>query len=160
MNSLAGFLATSYSRATALLKLLENPLLLFIRVYWGWQFAEAGWGKLMHPDNVVGFFASMNFPVPHFTVFFVGLVEFVGGILFALGIGSRLVSLLLFITMTVAFWAADRDALLSIFTNPDKFIAAAPYTFWFAALLILVIGPGGWALDRFLARFWPDTKKA
>jgi putative oxidoreductase len=160
MNGLARFLATGYSRATALLKLFENPLLLFIRVYWGWQFAQAGWGKLMHLDHVVGFFTSLNIPAPHFTALLVGLVEFVGGIFFALGVGSRLTSLLLFITMTVAYLTADRDAFFSLIRDPDKFIAAAPYTFWFAALLILVIGPGGWALDRFLARFWPSAKKA
>lgn len=159
MSSMMRFFASSYYKAIGLLKYLENPLLLFIRVYWGWQFAQAGWGKLMHVDRAAGFFASLNLPAPHFTAEFVGLVEFVGGILFALGVGSRLTAFLLFCTMNVALWTADREALLSIFTDPDKFTAAAPYTFWFASLLILILGPGKWALDTWLKRFWPDAKK-
>ena len=114
----------------------------------------------MHLDRVAGFFESLNLPAPHFTALFVGLVEFFGGILFALGVGSRLTSLLLFCTMTVALWSADRDALLSIFSDPDKFTAAAPYNLWFAAILILVLGPGKWALDTWLKRLWPDAKKS
>ena len=106
MNSMMRFFASSYGRVTVWLKYLENPLLLFIRVYWGWQFAQSGWGKLMHLDRVAGFFESLNLPAPHFTALFVGLVEFFGGILFALGVGSRLTSLLLFCTMTVALWSA------------------------------------------------------
>ena len=43
MNSMMRFFASSYGRVTVWLKYLENPLLLFIRVYWGWQFAQSGW---------------------------------------------------------------------------------------------------------------------
>jgi putative oxidoreductase len=160
MNSLLQFFASSYRRVTVWLHLLENPLLLFIRAYWGWQFAEAGWGKLTHLDHATSFFESLNLPAPHLTALFVGLVEFGGGILFALGIGSRLVSFLLFCTMTVAYLTADHDAFFSIFSDPDKFTAAAPYNLWFAAILILVIGPGKWAVDTLLERFWPGAKKA
>jgi putative oxidoreductase len=58
--------------------------------------------------------------------------------------------------MTVAFFAGDREAVLSIFTDPDKFYAAAPYTFLFASLLVLIFGPGRFSLDWLLAkRFGP-----
>jgi putative oxidoreductase len=43
--------------------------------------------------------------------------------------------------MVVAFLTADGEALLSFFSNPGKFYGAAPYTFLFAALLILIFGP-------------------
>ena len=150
------FLANSYRRVIALLNLFANPLLLFIRVYFGWQIAQAGFGKLEHLDRAAGFFASISIPAPHFTALFVGLVEFLGGIFLALGVGSRITALFLFATMTVAYWTADRDAFLGVFTDPDKFTAAGPYTIWFAALLILILGPGKWALDTLLARFWPS----
>ena len=47
---------------------------------------------------------------------------------------------------------ADREALFSVFSDPDKFYAAAPYPFLFACLIILIFGPGKLALDELLAR--------
>jgi len=70
--------------------------------------------------------------------------------LFALGLGSRMISLVLFINMTVAYWTADREAFGHILNDPGKFYIADPYTFWFAALLILIFGPGFLAIDSFL----------
>ncbi len=131
---------------------LQSPLLLAIRLYWGYQFAQSGWGKLHRLQQVGEFFATLNLPAPHATATFVAVVEFAGGILLALGLGSRLVSLVLFVNMTVAFWTADREAFGQIFSNPDKFTAADPYTFWFAAMLILILGPGLFALDTLLRR--------
>ena len=49
--------------------------------------------------------------------------------------------------MLVAYIKADREALFSFFSDPGKFYAADPYTFLFAALLILIFGPGKISLD-------------
>lgn len=144
------FAAALHLRLSALLDRLRSPLLLAIRLFWGWQFAITGWGKLQHLDRVADFFASLGLPAPHATALFIGCLEFAGGIFLALGLGSRLVSAALFVNMTVAYWTADRDALLGIFTAPDKFYGADPFTFWFAALLVLVLGPGLFAIDTLL----------
>jgi putative oxidoreductase len=37
--------------------------------------------------------------------------------------------------MLVAYIAADREALFSIISDPDKFTGAAPYNFLIASLL-------------------------
>ena len=29
---------------------LQSPFLLAVRLYWGWQFAQTGWGKLASPE--------------------------------------------------------------------------------------------------------------
>jgi putative oxidoreductase len=50
---------------------------------------------------------------------------------------------------------ADREALFSIFSDPGKFYVADPYTFLFAALLILIFGPGKFSLDTLLLRRFP-----
>jgi putative oxidoreductase len=150
--------------ASRFLNHVESPLLLAIRLYWGWQLVQSGWGKLHNLDRVTDFFTSLGLPQPHFTATFVALVEFVGGILFALGLGGRAVSLVLFINMTVAYWVSDREAFVNIVSDPGKFYAADPYTFWFAALLVLVFGPGRWAVDTILGRFFgrgiDNTKSA
>ncbi len=152
MQTIVNFVRVAYSGACAFLNRLQSPLLLAIRLYWGWQFAQDGWGKLHHLDRVTQFFASLNLLMPAQTALFVSLVEFVGGILLAVGLGTRLVSLVLFINMTVAFWAAEKDAFLGVLSNPDKFQGADAYNYWFAALLILILGPGWFALDTLIAR--------
>jgi putative oxidoreductase len=143
-----------------LLNYLQSPLLLAIRLYWGWQLVQSGWGKLHNLARVTEFFTSLGLPQPHFTATFVSLVEFVGGILFALGVGSRLIPLVLFVNMTAAYWTADREAFGNILSDPGKFYAADPYTFWFASLVVLVFGPGKLALDSLLGRFFGDRNTA
>jgi putative oxidoreductase len=75
----------------------------------------------------------------------------VGGILLAMGLGSRVFAFLLAADMAVAYWAGDHDALLAFFSNPDKFAAAAPFTFLMASLIVLIFGPGKLALDTLVA---------
>jgi putative oxidoreductase len=77
-------------------------------------------------------------------------------VLLIAGLASRLTGLVLTGNMFVAYLTADREALLSFFSNPGKFYGADPYTFLFAAALILIFGPGWFALDTFIAhRFRP-----
>jgi putative oxidoreductase len=128
---------------------LESPFLLIVRLYWGWQMAQTGWGKLNDLGKVTGFFASLGIPAPAFTAYCISGLEFAGGILLAIGLGSRVIAFLLACDMAVAYWLADRAAVLSFFSDPDKFSAAAPFTFLIASLIVLIFGPGRWAVDRF-----------
>jgi putative oxidoreductase len=132
-----------------------SPFLLFVRLYWGWQLVQSGWGKLHNLDKVAEFFTSLNLPLPAQTALFIAGVEFFGGILLAIGLFSRLNALVLTVNMMMAYVMADREALFSIFSDPDKFTAAAPFTFLFASLLVLLLGPGKLALDSLLRRFAP-----
>ena len=150
MSTMVNVLRVGYGGACAALNRLQSLLLLAIRLYWGWQFAQDGWGKLHHLDRVGAYFAQLNLPAPHATAVFVAVIEFAGGILLAAGLATRLTSLVLFINMTVAFWTAEKIAFLSVISNPDKFQAADAYNYWFAALLILILGPGRIALDTLL----------
>ncbi len=154
MNTIVNTAAAAYGRFVSILNRLQCALLLTVRLYWGFQFAQDGYGKLTHLSRVAEFFASLNMPAPAATALFVALVEFVGGILFAVGLGTRLVSLVLFVNMTVAYLSVpdDRVNFSHIFSNPSDFYNATPYTYWFAALLILIFGPGRIALDTLLRR--------
>jgi uncharacterized membrane protein YphA (DoxX/SURF4 family) len=89
----------------------------------------------------------------------VALIEFADDILFALGIASRLVSLVLFVNMTMAYLCVpdDRINFTHILSNPSDFYGATPYTYWFAALLIMVLGPGLISVDTLIKR-WLDRK--
>ena len=142
-----------YGRFVWLANCARSPLLLAIRLYWGWQFAQDGWGKLHHLSRVTEYFTSLNLPAPGATALGVSIIELVGGILLAVGIGSRLISLILFVNMTVAFWTAEKEAFLGVLSSPDKFQAADAYNYWFAALLILILGPGLFAVDTLIGRW-------
>jgi putative oxidoreductase len=132
---------------------LQSPFLLFVRGYWGWQLAQSGWGKLHNLSNVTDFFTSLNLPFPAQTAFAISCLELFGGIFLAVGLLSRTTALVLTANMFMAYVTADREALLSIFSDPDKFSAAAPFTFLVASLIVLVFGPGKIALDTVLRSF-------
>ena len=133
---------------------LQSPFLLAIRLYWGWQFAQTRWGKLNQLAKITGFFASLGIPFPAFNAHFVSGLEFFGGLLLILGLASRLTGLLLAGNMLVAYWTADHEALVSIFSDPGKFYAADPYTFLFASLMVLIFGAGLLSADAFIAKLW------
>src|SRR5579862_5122663 len=131
---------------------LQSPFLLAVRLYWGWQFMQTGWGKLSDIGKVVGFFTDLGIPAPASNAYFVATLEFGGGLLLVLGLGSRLIAFPLVIDMLVAYITADREALFSIFSSPDKFTGAAPYTFLVASLIVLIFGPGSISVDTVLER--------
>lgn len=136
-----------YDFFVQVLSSLQSPFLAIVRVYWGWQIAQNGWGKLHNLANVTQFFASLGLPAPGPTATFVATFEFVGGILLAVGFLSRIAALGLVIDMTTAYIVADRAAFLSFFSDPNKFAAADPFVFFFVGLLILIFGPGKISID-------------
>ena len=141
-----------YGQFSVAASYLQSPMLLAVRLYWGWQFAQTGWGKLHSIAKITGFFTTLNIPFPAFNAHFVAGLEFLGGILLILGLGTRFVGLLLAANMLVAYWTADHEALTSVFSDPGKFYVADPYTFLFAALMVLIFGAGFLSLDALLMK--------
>jgi putative oxidoreductase len=133
---------------------LQSPFLLLLRLYWGWQLAQSGWGKLHHLSNVGEYFASLNLPMPAQMAVFIACVEFFGGIFLALGLASRVTGLVLTVNLTMAYVLGDRQALLSFFSDPDKFVAAAPFAFLLVALIVLIFGAGKISVDTAMAFFF------
>src|ERR1700733_6778867 len=141
-----------YDKFATAVSSLQSPFLLAVRWYWGWQISQNGWGKLHNLPHVVEFFASLGLPAPGATAVFVSTFEFLCGILLALGLLSRIAALGLVIDMFMAYWTADREALLAFFSDPGKFYTADPFIFFFVGLLVLIFGPGKFALDTLVDR--------
>ncbi|MFZ1204080.1 MAG: DoxX family protein [Candidatus Acidiferrales bacterium] len=158
MNNLLDLIRRLHAWFVQIVSYLQSPLLLVVRLYWGWQLAETGWGKLHNLAKVTDFFTSLGIPHPGPTAAFVAFVEFAGGILLAIGLFSRVTSLALAIDMLVAYITADREALFAFFSDPGKFYSADPYTFLAASLLILIFGPGFFALDTLIVRLAGKSK--
>jgi putative oxidoreductase len=136
-----------------LVSYLQSSFLLFVRLYWGWQLAQSGWGKLHHLPNVGEYFAALGLPMPSQMAIFIACVELFGGIFLALGLVSRMTGLVLTVNLTMAYVIGDREAMLSFFSDPDKFIAAAPFAFLIASLIVLIFGAGKISADTAIALF-------
>lgn len=155
MSQLLATLRSWHGRFFRFVDYLQHPFLLFVRLYWGVQLVQSGWGKLHHLDKVTDYFTTLSLPMPHQMAIFISCIEFFGGLFLALGLLSRVTSLVLTINLIMAYVIGDREALFSIFSDPDKFAAAAPYVFLVASLIVLVFGPGNFSLDGLANRmFW------
>jgi putative oxidoreductase len=152
MNTFAESVAGKYRLLVSWLNYLQSPFLLLLRVYFFWQLFLAGKGKLSNIGKVTEFFTSLHIPLPTLNAYFIGSLECFGSLLLIIGLGSRLLSLLIVISMTVAYLAGDFEAVSSIFSDPDKFVKADPFPFLITALIILIFGPGKFSLDAVIAR--------
>jgi putative oxidoreductase len=132
--------------------LLQSPLLLVIRLYWGLSFVQTGWGKLTHLEKTTAFFTDLGLPQPKLNAIAAGSTECLGGLLLALGLFARPAAMPLIFTMLVAYATADSEALHAVFHEPDKFVTAAPFLFLLAAVVVLAFGPGRLSLDALLSR--------
>ena len=161
MKTLFFTLQRWYARFFEAVDFLQSPFLLAVRLYWGWQLEQTGWGHLTHLPKVTEYFTSLNLPMPAQMAFFISCVEFFGSIFLVLGLLSRLTALVLTVNMIMAYVIGDSEALHSVFSDPDKFYAAAPYTFLIASLIILIFGPGKISVDALLKRFFapPEMKE-
>jgi len=147
-----GFFRRFYEILIAVGQRLQSPLLLALRLYWGWQFHVTGMGKLRHLDKTAEFFKTLHIPYPTFNAALAGGTEFIGGLLLLLGLGSRLVCLPLIFVTIIAYLTAEFDTVKNILTDPDKFVSAAPFLFMLAAMIIFAFGPGAFSLDRLIEK--------
>ena len=129
--------------------ILQSIFLLAIRSIWGWQFFQAGKGKLGNLSSVTEYFSSLHIPLPHLNAIVASTTECFGGMLLLLGLGGRLVSVPLTITMIVAYLTAERADIHGM----DDFVKATPFPFLFTVAVVLCFGPGKLSLDFLIQRF-------
>lgn len=133
----------------------QDVFLLFIRCYWGWQFFQSGFGKIKDMSGPIAYFAKLNIPMSEFAAYCDAGILLVGGPLLIVGFCARPVASALSLLMLGAYYFADTEALFSIFKDPDQFIAATPFSFLFAALIVWMFGAGRASVDgliMYLAR--------
>ena len=161
MSSIYHLIRRPYELFVVGANLLQSPLLLVLRLYFFWQLFLTGKGKLSNIGKVSEFFGSLGIPLPSLNAYFIGSLECFGGLLLIVGLASRPLSLLILVSMTVAYFTADFEALSSVFSDPDKFVKADPFPFLLAALIVLVFGPGELSIDAVLKRrFLPGASRA
>ncbi|MEU4741846.1 DoxX family protein [Actinosynnema sp. NPDC023658] len=76
-----------------------------------------------------------------------GLIEFVGGVLIVIGLGTRIAALISSGAMAYAYFTVHQPAGLLPIQNKGELAAVYAWVF----LLLAFIGPGAWALDNVIA---------
>ena len=93
--------------------------IVLVRVLVGWVFLSEGIQKFLYPAALgVGRFAKIGIPAPQVMAPFVGGVEIVFGALILLGLFTRLATIPLLITITVAILTTKVPFLSSTVSGP------------------------------------------
>jgi len=135
-------------RALGLAKKLDWLALLVARLTVGILFVSTGWGKVHNLAKVTDFFRELMIPFPAFNATLASWTELVCGALLVIGLASRLASLPLVVTMTVAILTAKRDEIHGL---PDLFVQVE-WTYLAILLVIAAIGPGAASADRLIVK--------
>ncbi len=123
----------------------QSAALLLLRLIVGAAFVLHGWGKIQHPFGWMPPQAPVH--IPGFFQFLAAISEFGGGIALILGLVTRLASLGLICTMTVAVYMhmiVRHDPFVSL-TGGMSYEPAMGYLG--VAILFLALGPGNFSLD-------------
>jgi putative oxidoreductase len=144
---------------------LQPAVLLALRLTWGWQLAESGYGHLTHYQQTVDAFRGWGVPMPEINVYISAFTEITGGVLLMLGLGARLFSIPLVFNFIVAYASASRDTFKELFQGMlqkgyDDFINDAAFPFLMLALIMIAFGPGKASIDYLLQRTVFAKRKA
>ena len=114
----------------------------------GWIFLQSGWGKLNNLPKVVGFFTELGIPAPQFQAPLAATAEFVCGGLILIGLFTRVATLPLIITMTVAILTAKKGDIHEL----SDLFGTAEYLYVVILLWLGAYGAGPISLDAVFAR--------
>src|SRR5262245_3978545 len=121
----------------------SGPLLSVLRIVSALLFMAHGTGKLFQFPPVEQFPTG---PEPMTMAWFAGVLEFVGGALLTLGLGTRIVAFILSGEMAVAYWMAHAPQAFYPIQNGGELAIM----FCFVFLYLAAAGGGPWSLDRAL----------
>src|SRR5258708_19690614 len=139
-----------------------QPAILLIRLMRGGVFFWEGILKFVYPNQGVGCFNKLGFPIHEFMGYFVAVTEIAGGLLLLFGLLTRVVALYFIAEMIVAILATKISLYLG--TSPLPMPPAPPkigpwavlheirsdYAQLLTSLFLLLAGAGSRSLDRLL----------
>ena len=147
-QALTGRVRDHIRRVLSLLHKLEWSGPLLMRLTLGLVFATTGWGKLHDLETVTGVFEKLHIPAAGAQAVFVSLVEFVGGLLLMVGLGTRIAAALLIGVMTVAILTAK----LADIHDVTDLAGTEEFVYLVAFVWLVVRGAGAASLDHLIVR--------
>ncbi len=136
---------------------VEQYAILLVRVSIGLFFAISGANKLFTAGGMKQIYETLvksKVPFPHQTAYFVSSVEFVGGLLVALGFLSSPASVALLIDMIVATLTNALSTMpkgLSLLNWFDDFLYLPEVLYVLFFIWLICSGPGKFSVDSWLA---------
>ncbi len=136
---------------------LEQYAILLVRVAIGLFFAISGGNKLFVPGGTKPVYDTLvkaGAPFPQLTAYFVAGVEFIAGMLLAIGFLSTPASVALLIDMTVAIITEAVSTLpknLSALSWLDDFLYLPEVLYVLFFIWLICAGPGKFSVDFWLA---------
>jgi putative oxidoreductase len=121
---------------------------LLMRLYFGYFWAETGWGKIHNLNAFAQRFVDWGVPYPHISAALSGYTEWIGGILLILGLFTRLVSIPLMFNMFVAVVKVKMREVTGI----DDFVEMDEALYMFILFWLMMAGPGRASLDHLIRR--------
>lgn len=123
---------------------LRSPALLLLRCGLALVFIYHGYPKLF--GNTATFVRAFgDIGIPAYFVYIVGVVETFGGLVLALGLGTRAAASLLLIDMCAAMWKYNFNEGIYAVREYEL-----PLTLGLAALLLTTTGAGPLSLDHLI----------
>ncbi|PYF77447.1 HvfX family Cu-binding RiPP maturation protein [Pedobacter nutrimenti] len=139
---------STYTRLQALLKKIEFlPLLLirFILAYGFYNPAKMKWNDI----NAIGeWFGSIGVPAPYLNAYLAASTEALGVLLLILGLGTRLISIPLMVTMVVAIVTVHLENGFEAGQNGFEI----PLYYLIMLFTLFVFGPGKASLDEWIEK--------
>ena len=140
-----------YHTFTALVKQWSSIPLLLMRLVLAYGFFNPAKMKLTNFDAIVGWFDQLGLPFPALNAFLATATESLGVILLFLGLGTRLISIPLMITMAVAIVTVHWEHGFEAGNNGFEI----PMYYLLMLFTLLVFGSGRWSMD-----YWIENKKS
>jgi putative oxidoreductase len=156
MSTPSAITALNKVRTAALARLegLDGLALLLGRLAVGLLFVSTGWGKVHNIPKVTAFFTELGIPAPGFHAVLVGWSELLCGAALVVGLFTRLATIPLVVSMTVALLTAKRGDIHGLF----DLVGQDEFTYWVVLVMIAILGPGRIAFDHFVARKLEESR--
>jgi putative oxidoreductase len=121
---------------------------LLMRLYFGYFWAETGWGKIHNLNAFAQRFVGWGVPYPHISAALSGYTEWIGGILLMLGLFTRLASIPLMFNMFISIVKVKMKEVTGI----DDFAEMDEALYMFILFWLMMAGPGRASLDHLIRR--------
>ncbi len=131
-----------------ILKLSDLPL-LFLRLILAYGFYSPAMMKLKDINAIGGWFESMGYPLPYVNAYLASITEGLGVILLFLGLGTRIITVPLMITMLVAIFAVHYANGFAAGDNGYEI----PLYYFLMLFTLFVMGPGRISVDHLIKGF-------
>lgn len=121
---------------------------VLVRLIVGGVFLSEGVQKFLFPDALgMGRFAKIGIPAPEVMAPFVGVCEIMCGVLFLLGLLTRLAAITMIINMLVAISTTKVPILIHDGFWKMVHEARTDWAMLLGSIFLLIVGAGSWSFD-------------